>query len=592
MTPIRRWAQIASITNRRGQRRALEFHESGRIRVLSLVDFSPSWQKLCLIALCSAGALAAQGQPSAAQEPQEPGSVEGLILNNATGQPLRRAEVTLKGVDRNDAGRFQVTAEDGKFSFPKVAPGRYAITVQRDGFLRQTAGRLGSYKMPPIFSVRPGESAGKLEFPMVPAGLVSGKIKFDDAEPARNVAVQLYREYYDRRRHGYLVAASGFTNDLGEFRLGGLDPGSYFVAALYRAPAPPPNAEEQFRTDQAGSRLRDLSYAVTFFPEALRMGDAVAIRVGPGQEVGGIDIFLTLVHTVRIRGRVISATSGQTVQAPTLALRWNDPDNTGSVTAPIDVTFDKDHNFEIKGVTPGPYWLIASGVDNGKTLTARTPLNVGSENADGLNIVIGPESLWKGTVRLEGEDTVALAGMVVSLQPRRPTAAPTQAEVSDKGEFTIPFWPNETYDLYLLNTPDNVYLKSVQVASADRLSLGLEAEAGDAPPPINITLSTRGGEVTGRAVTSDSSIVASGATLMLLPDPPDGRIQAYKLAFADEYGNFLIRGVAPGRYVLLAWMDQAPCEIYDPEDLAACRSRGVPVTVAEGSGENVQVTAN
>ena len=548
--------------------------------------------RICAITLFSVGALLSQDQPAAPAEHQEPGSVEGIVLNNATGQPLRRAEVTLKPVDSNDNGRFQVTSEDGKFSFPKIAPGRYSITVVRDGFQRLAAGRLGSYKMPPIFTVRPGEAVGALEFHMAPGGLISGKVKFDDAEPAVNVAVQAYREYYDRHRHGYLVAANGFTNDLGEFRLGGLEPGSYYLAALYRAPARPPNTDEQPRTDQAGNRMKDLSYAVTFFPEVQRMANAVAVRVGAGEEVSGIDIFLTLVRTVRIRGRVISAVSGQTVTAPMLALRWNDPDNTGSVSAPVDVSFDKDQNFEIKGVTPGPYWLITTGVDNGKTLTARTALNVGDEDVDGLNIVVGPEAVWKGRVRLEGDEPFALPGMIVSLEPRRPTAQPVRADVSEKGEFSLAFWPGELYDLYVFNGPDDAYLKSVQVAGADRLGIGLEAEPGNAPSPIDVVLSTKGAELVGRALTTDPAVVASGAALMLMPDPPQGRFQAYKLSYADEYGNFLIRGVAPGHYTLLAWIDQPPCEIYDPDELPACRAHGVSVTLDEGSTETVQVIVN
>ena len=81
--------------------------------------------------------------------------------------------------------------------------------------------------MPPIFLIQPGQDVGSFDFRMVPWGVVSGRVKFDDAEPAVNVAVQLYREYYVRGHHGWAVAASTRTNDLGEFRVHGLEPGSY-----------------------------------------------------------------------------------------------------------------------------------------------------------------------------------------------------------------------------------------------------------------------------------------------------------------------------------------------------------------------------
>ena len=85
------------------------------------------------------------------------------------------------------------------------------------------------------------------------------------------------------------------------------------------------------------------------------------MKIAPGDEVAGIDIFLTLVHTVHIRGRVFSAVKGDVIASPSVTLRMNDSDNTASVTAPMSVPLDKDQNFDIDGVTAGPYLLMASG---------------------------------------------------------------------------------------------------------------------------------------------------------------------------------------------------------------------------------------
>jgi hypothetical protein len=343
------------------------------------------------------------------------------------------------------------------------------------------------------------------------------------------------------------------------------------------------------------------------------MSDAVAVKVAPGQEVGGIDIFLTLVHTVRVRGRVIGALQGGVVASPNVTLRWNDPDNTASVNAPINVTIGQDQNFEIQGVTAGPYLLMASGVEEGMTLTGRVPLNVGDADVGDVDVVVGAESMWSGKIRVDGDDTslstAALPpalptgqptglpqglppGLVVSLQPRRPIASPTRAQVSDNGEFTIPFTPDETYDLYVTNGPRDAYVKSVRVAGADRLDQGLEASSGEAPPALDVVLGMHGGQVLGRAVTADPKVVASGATIALIPDPPVGRVQAYQTAQADEYGNFSLQGLPPGKYLLVGWLDQAPCEIYNPDDFVACQAQGASLTIAEGEERSAQVTAN
>ena len=547
--------------------------------------------KLCLLVLSMSVALCAQTSPSDATA--EPGSIEGVVLSDATGQPLQRAQVALRPVEGGNGGLVQTTGETGTFSFPKVAEGRYTITVLRDGFLRQSAGRMGGFKMPPIFSVHAGDALRSFTFRMTPSAVVSGKVKFDDAEPAVNVAIQLYREFYALGRHGYALAASTRTDDRGDYRVHGLELGSYYVAALYQAPPLPPNAQEQRRTDASGNQSPNLSYAVTFFPEVQKLADAVAVRVTPGQEVAGVDIFLTLVHTVRIHGRVTSALGGKVLTAPSMTLRWNDPDNTGSISAPVNVSFDADQNFEIKGVTTGPYLLITTGSDDGKALSARTPISVGDADIADLDIVAGPEQIWKGKVRIEDTDeSTPLSGLRVELDPRRATAPVTRATVDENGNFSLPFVPQEAYDLFVSNAPEDAYLKSVRVGNFDRLATGLEAEPGGEPSPIEVVLSMKGGGVTGRAVTADPSVVATGATVMLIPDPEIGRLQSYKTMFADEYGNFLAKGLTPGNYVLLAWLDQPPCEVYDPDDLPACLAQGTRVQVSEGSLESIQITAH
>lgn len=548
------------------------------------MDRLPLARSLCVFS-CAVAVALAQETPEI-----KPGTLEGSVINNA-GQALRRAQVVLRAMDAGGNSLAQTTDESGKFAFSKLNPGRYSITIQRDGYLPLFAGRVGAYKMPPIFYVRPGDEIRNFTFTMLPWGVLSGKIKFDDAEPAINVTVQLYREQYLRGRHGYVVAATTRTNDRGEYRFQALDPASYFVAALYSAPPLPPNVEEERRTNAEGKPVADFHYAVTFFPEALKMGDAVPVRVTPGQEVGGIDIFLALVHTVRVRGRVISAISGETVAGPSITLRWNDADNTGSVSAPVDVAFTRDLHFEIKGVTPGQYLIVTAGGEDGKALSGRTPIQVGDEDVDSVEIVVGPEQKWKGKITVEGDEAPKLPGVVIQLTPRRATAFVSRSPIDQSLAFAVPFLPQEVYDLEVLNAPEDVYLKSIRVGNNDRLFSGLYIEPGDAPQDMEVILSANGGKLLGKAVGPDSSIVASGASVLLIPDIPVSRPQFYKSAFADEYGNFLIKGIAPGAYVVVSWFDQPPCEIYNPNDLAACKAHGTPIAVGEGATESLQVTA-
>jgi hypothetical protein len=559
------------------------------------VDLSPRALGLCLFA---AACLAQTQTPSASTPPipapapdQTPGSIQGSVLSGTTGQPLRRAQVLLHPADSKGTALYQTSDENGAFAFPKVAPGGYTITVQRDGYLPLSAGRIGNYKMPPIFSVNSGQVISSLVYRLAPSAVVSGKVKFDDAEPASNVTIQLYRSFYERGRHGYAAAASTRTDDRGEYRVHGLEPGVYYVAALYQAPPRPANAQPETRKDSIGNPVAELNYAITFFPQVQRMSDAAPIKIAPGDEISGIDIFLTLVHTVHIRGHVISAKAG-TVAGASVTLRMNDADNTASVSAPVNVVVDKDQNFDIDGVASGPYLLMASGADEGVSLTGRLPINIGDADAPDADIVVGPENHWTGKVHLDDDDNPLPPGLMISLQPRRATAPPARATISPSGEFSVPFVPEETYDLYVLNAPEDAYLHSVRINNSERLGQGLEVAPGDAAPPLDVRLSSQGGEIVGRAVTADPSIVASGATVALLPDPPIGRVQAYQTTHADEQGNFVLRGIPPGKYVLISWLDSEPCDVYNPDDLPVCQAQGTNLSIEAGAQQSMLLTAN
>ena len=162
------------------------------------MDLLSRASKLCLPILCCLASAFGQDEPPAISPPpttqppeaEAPGAIQGTVVSGATGQTLRRAQVVLRPAYSRGASLYQTTDDSGSFSFPKVATGRYTITVQREGYLPLSAGRIGDYKMPPVFTVNSGENIDSFVFRLTPWGVVTGKVKFDDAEPA--VTLQLY----------------------------------------------------------------------------------------------------------------------------------------------------------------------------------------------------------------------------------------------------------------------------------------------------------------------------------------------------------------------------------------------------------------
>jgi hypothetical protein len=92
--------------------------------------------------------------PVGAQEPEAkmPGSISGTVVDRSGAVVAgARVKLTLEGASVNPES---VTGEDGQFSFTKIIPGTFQLTVTLEGFAAQTAsGTLHSgesYVVPPI----------------------------------------------------------------------------------------------------------------------------------------------------------------------------------------------------------------------------------------------------------------------------------------------------------------------------------------------------------------------------------------------------------------------------------------------------------
>lgn len=505
--------------------------------------------------------------------PAQLSTIEGQVISDLNEMPLRRAHVTLRPMDGGVDAIGADGDEHGKFIIRDIPPGRYFLVADRDGYLRSYTFLRGGVRMPQIFQIRANTRMSNLTFRLRPWAVISGHVRFDDAEPAIGIRVDAYREYRYKGRHGYSVAASAVTDDHGEYRMHGLQPGSYLIAAVYERVAPQ-GYTEQARVDDSGHELPPMSYTTTFYPNTVKLNEAVSVHLDYGKEVPAIDLYLMLVRKVKIRGRVRSGVSGVLVANATLTLQRMDSRNAAAMGAATHAKFDTQKNFEISDVTPGTYLLTAEGTDEGTTLAGRTILTVSESDVNEMELLIGRPRDWEGKIRVEGgEGLDSKKPLVVTLEPRSDKGSVVSAAVRDLG-FTATVLSDETYDLYVQNIPEDFYISEVRVNGNDVLPRGLDSRIAGSGTPLEVVLDSRGGRVAGQVVDSNNN-AWSGASLMLIPDPAQGRLQSYRNGSADEYGHFQIRGVPPGKYVLVAWLDDPPCDLYDPEGVDVCRIAGM-----------------
>ena len=519
-----------------------------------------------------------------AQTPPRTARLEGQVLADANGLPLRRVQVILSPLEAGKPAIGTQTDDKGNFILRDIEPGGYQLSAQRDGYLATTTFRRGAVRMPPRFTLARGELVTNLTFRLRPWAVISGKIRFEDGEPAVNVPVDLYRQYHLRGRRGFTRVSGGVTNDRGEYRVHGLAPGAYFVAANFQGDQTGPGVQDQPRLDNIGREVPVPTYTTTFFPNTQKLSEASPIRLREGDDLTGIDIYLRPVERVKLAGRITDGIAGTTLTSATVTLERLDSGNTGTLPVPINLTFDRDDRFHIDNVAPGSYQLWVDGSFENQRLLGRSSLLVTNDNIEDLELVVLPVRPWSGLVA----GTPARFDAHVTLEPRSERGSVIVPQTRNNA-FDVQLAPYETYDVFIDNLPDDYFISGVFAGGADVRAAGL-ATSMTSNVPFQIQIDATGGKIDGAVSGTGSTfneLPWSGATVALIPDPPRDRLQDYRQTYADEYGGFRLTGIRPGRYILTAWYDEPTCDMYDEDALDACRAAGMVVNVTPRSQQEI-----
>src|SRR5712671_4368686 len=137
--------------------------------------------------------------------------------------------------------QLATTDADGKFVFDNLRAGSYRLDAARSGYVSTKYGQKGANgrEMPVVLAA--GQKLKDIQIAMMPAGAISGRIVDRNGEPISRVGVQAWRYRYSERGRTLALVQSVTTNDLGEYRLFWLAPGSYVVSATPPPPALAPS---------------------------------------------------------------------------------------------------------------------------------------------------------------------------------------------------------------------------------------------------------------------------------------------------------------------------------------------------------------
>jgi hypothetical protein len=476
------------------------------------------------------------------------GSIEGVVVREngaAPASPVPEARVEL-----TPGERVVFTNAMGEFQFRDLLPGTYSISSAHDGLVSVKEKRV---------PVSADQTVKNVALPMMPTPVIAGRVIDPGGEPLAAALVRAYHRTYTAFGSQLKIVRKGMTNDAGEFRLFDLDFGQYFVSAGYsdrnRAAA-----IGKTKLSENVSKADD-GYGTVFYDTTEDLSQARSIHLAPGSDSGAVAFFLGAPARFRIRGEVVPLAAGVRIFFAPKGSDLTDPE---SFIEP-----NTNGAFEIRGVSPRPYLLLASA-NNGVMESQVVTANVADADVDGVRLVLANTMTVPGTLSLEGDfgpGGIDLSKLHVKLRRSATEFEQTiDARVRPDGTFTLEHVAEHAeYDVTVEPLVPKTYFESISVGGKSLLQ-------GKAPIPPNEKLQivlTKGRGIEDITVTNRGE-PAAAARVVLIPEPNlRRRPDRYITGFTDESGKLRLSELPTGTYTAYAFEkiepDGAYAIAYSPE---------------------------
>ncbi|HEY0006093.1 MAG TPA: carboxypeptidase-like regulatory domain-containing protein [Pyrinomonadaceae bacterium] len=544
----------------------------------------------------------AADNPSAAQTPQQGKSiVRGHVVYENNGRPVRRARVFLLNSegDRNNGGpeRTAMTNGRGEFQIKNVPAGKYFVMVDAAGIvtpislvdfdqLRQDRFDFEEIKKQFEEIAVDGINNKEVEVRARRGGAISGRITYEDGDPAVNVRVNIMRSRNGQpARFLTNISPSALfgmqTDDRGMYRIAGLPPGEYTVSASE-------NIEHGSLNNYRGDAFMmgafgENSLVSTYYQNATSVRQATLIKIDAGEEEKNIDITIAERALHNIAGTVRSKGDGRPLRNARLSIE-NKDDAVPQFAPELQTvtTTDETGQFTINELPDGVYTItVQPSYEDMSTPTTTTtttmtetyerPQPVAPQlrkkffpkqqevkvaGRDVPNVIIEmPEGgRISGTVLAEEGQPLPSGLIVFAEKVGEDVGQATQSGVDQKGQFVIDGVPTGKMYLNVYFGPEaRSYAKSITYNGTDLMREPLivqeDAEIGE----VRILISSDVATLSGHVLSSESDKPLSGAYVLLVPADPKQWQRRSNTRYSqptDSEGSFTVNA-GPGEYLVL-----------------------------------------
>ena len=534
----------------------------------------------CFVAgAASVGAIAQVQSPAGFQAPRDaiqpltgPARVKGRVIFADTGAPVRDFMVTLTAANSGFA-LTATTDDDGAFDFRDVPLSTFALRLRKTGYVPVSTSI-------PLQWLKDRVNVDLGVLRLTRGGVIAGRVVDMFGEPVADMPVQAWSETFPNpgdRRVGSLPPVQ--TNDLGEYRLFGLMPGTYFVSTGFGR-----------------------GFASTFYGGATVAADAQAVMVQSGEQVIGIDMPARRAPLAQLSGTVMDA-NGHAGPDAFVILSTGRLEG-ASVFTTLRVETDEEGRFRFRDLVPGDYQIDVVGLASMAAIStagtaapapgrlvpefASASVSVSDQSGE-VSIRTTRGSVVRGIVTVDGQrpSSAAVAGLKVTTVP--PLLVGSKAEVdvvrdedvSGDGTFTM---TGVTGARRIgISGSRGLALLRVTLNGADVTDVGVAF--GEGPiDGLDIALTSKPAMVKGHVVDSNGSLVAGNVVVFAGDERLRNRLRSRHVAYAaaESAGGFTIDSLPPGQYLAVAIDHLDRNQRGNPGFFEWLKPQAVPFTLADG----------
>jgi hypothetical protein len=534
--------------------------------------------------------------------------------------PIRRAILSLRGEGGTQVEA--VTDDNGAFAFTSLPADRYSLVASKPGYVPANYGskRPGGSGTPIVIAAGQRVIAAMT---MPRGSVITGIVRDELGRPVPGVALSALRyvtsaQTGERMLQEVTIGSAGLvvqnysadafpgtatTDDRGMYRIFGLAPGNYVIAATVRTRFSNPTAASDVHqitavdVQRAERLLRGagvassdtpndradtsrVDYAPVYHPAAISQADAATITLGPAEERAGIDVLLRMVPTATIRG-TLTGPDGSPIYNAQVSVMDPEygPGRVGRATRS-----NADGEFVIAGVPPGRYQMQAAGYPDRLFGTA----DISLEGRDiSVALTARPGMTISGRVVFDGTSRApAPSNSLVFLQRQTFATGSPVYEMSPDGTFKLSSIPPGRYRLVVNGRPPAGWiLRSSMVNGVDGSDIAFDIKQNENIDNVVVTLTDRPAEISGVLQSAAGQPAPEYGLIVFSADARFHVARSRRTRFVrpDITGRFIVRDLPAGDYLITAVTDVEDGQWNDAAFLAElAQSSPIRISVAEG----------